>query len=171
MANNRRSNCRTFDQGLLVTIQKSIINDIKRNNSTKEDFASEIGITKGTLENKWTFSNKINDFTIHELIQIMELTGDTSPLEYIGHMFDMAVISTNTENTTSIEELNKLTDEAQIQCNESFSAVKKASQDGVYTSNEIAEMKKQALESIEAEQKKLDAINKLKPSDMEVEDE
>lgn len=171
MRNSKKSNSRIFDQGLLVTIQKSIIKDIKRNDSTKEDFASEIGITKGTLENKWTFSNKINDFTIHELIHIMELTGDTSPLEYIGHMFDMAVISTNTENVTSVEELNRLTDEAQMQCSEAFSSVKKASQDGIYTADEISEMKKQSLEAIEAEQKKLDAINKLKPSDTENEDE
>ncbi len=167
MANDRRSNCRTFDQGLLVTIQKSIINDIKRNNSSKEEFASEIGITKGTLENKWTFSNKINDFTIHELIQIMELTGDTSPLEYIGHMFDMAVISTNTEKSTTVEELNMLTDEAQMQSGESFATIKKASKDGIYTAEEIEDMKKESLEAIEAEQRKLDAINKLVPIKLE----
>ncbi|MFY9088938.1 phage regulatory CII family protein [Arcobacter aquimarinus] len=167
MKENRRSNARVFDQGLLVTIQKSIIKDIKRNDSTKEDFASEIGITKGTLENKWTFSNKINDFTIHELIHIMELTGDTSPLEYIGHMFDMAVISTNTENVTSVEELNRLTDEAQIQSGESFATVKNASKDGVYTAEEIEDMKKESLEAIEAEQRKLDAINKLVPVELE----
>lgn len=167
MRNSNKSNARVFDQGLLVTIQKSIIKDIRRNDSTKEEFASEIGITKGTLENKWTFSNKINDFTIHELIHIMELTGDTSPLEYIGHMFDMAVISTNTENVTSVEELNRLTDEAQMQSGESFATIKKASKDGVYTAEEIEDMKKESLETIEAEQRKLDAINKLVPVELE----
>ncbi|MBD3830592.1 MAG: hypothetical protein IE890_08895 [Arcobacter sp.] len=167
MRNSNKSNSRTFDQGLLVTIQKSIINDIRRNNMTKEEFASEIGITKGTLENKWTFSNKINDFTIHELIQIMELTGDTSPLEYIGHMFDMAVISTNTEKSTTVEELNMLTDEAQMQSGESFATIKKASKDGIYTAEEIEDMKKESLEAIEAEQRKLDAINKLVPIKLE----
>jgi hypothetical protein len=167
MKENRRSNARTFDQGLLVTIQKSIVRDIKRNNSDKETFAAEIGLTKGTLENKWTFSCKTNDFTIHELIQIMELTGDITPLEYIGHMFDMAVISTNTENTTTIEMLNKLADESQIQSNESFAVVKRASADGVYTVEEIAEMKRETLEAIEAKQRELEAIGRIRPVDLE----
>lgn len=167
MRNSNKSNARVFDQGLLVTIQKSIINDVKRNNSTKEDFASEIGITKGTLENKWTFSNKINDFTIHELIQIMELTGDISPLEYIGHMFDLAVISTNTETSTTVEQLNQLADESQIQSNESFAAIKKASFDGKFTPEEVEEMKREVIEAIEAKQKELDAINKITPVELE----
>ncbi len=163
MKENRRSNTRTFDQGLLVTIQKSIVRDIKRNDSDKETFAAEIGLTKGTLENKWTFSCKTNDFTIHELIQIMELTGDLSPLEYICHMFDMAVISTNTESSTSLEELNKLADESQMQNNESFATIKKASKDGVYTAQEVEEMKREALAAIEAKQRELEAINKIIP--------
>lgn len=167
MKENRRSNARIFDQGLLVTIQKSILRDIKRNNSDKETFATEIGITKGTLENKWTFSNKVNDFTVHELIQVMELTGDVSPLEYICHMFDMAVISTNTESSTSLEELNKLADESQMQNNESFATIKKASKDGVYTVEEVEEMKREAIEAIEAKQRELDAIKKIKPIDLE----
>ncbi len=167
MEKNRRSNARTFDQGLLVTVQKSIISDIKRNDSDKETFAAEIGLTKGTLENKWTFTCKTNDFTIHELIQIMELTGDTSPLEYIGHMFDLAVISTNTENKITPEQLNQLADESQMQSNESFATIKKASKDGVYTAEEVEEMKKEAIEAIEAKQKELDAIKKIIPVDLE----
>lgn len=167
MRNSNKSNARVFDQGLLVTIQKSIIHDIKRNDSNKEDFASEIGITRGTLENKWTFSCKTNDFTIHELIQIMELTGDISPLEYIGHMFDLAVISTKTENKTTFEQLNQLADESQIQNNESFATVKNASKDGVYTVEEVEQMKKEILEAIEAKQRELDAIKKIKPFELE----
>lgn len=167
MKENRRSNARTFDQGLLVTIQKSIIHDIKRHDSDKEVFAAEIGLTKGTLENKWTFSCKTNDFTIHELIQIMELTGDISPLEYIGHMFDLAVISTNTENKITPEQLNQLADESQMQNNESFATIKKASKDGLYTVEEVEEMKKEAIEAIEAKQKELDAIKKIIPVDLE----
>lgn len=167
MKENRRSNARTFDQGLLVTVQKSIIRDIKRNDSDKEVFAAEIGLTKGTLENKWTFSCKTNDFTIHELIQIMELTGDISPLEYIGHMFDLAVISTNTENKITPEQLSQLADESQIQSNESFATIKKASKDGVYTAQEVEEMKKEALAAIESKQRELDAIKKIKPIDLE----
>lgn len=167
MKENRRSNARTFDQGLLVTVQKSIIRDIKRNDSDKEAFAAEIGLTKGTLENKWTFSCKTNDFTIHELIQIMELTGDTSPLEYIGHMFDLAVISTNTENKITPEQLNQLADESQMQSNESFATIKKASKDGVYTVEEVEDMKKEALAAIEAKQRELEAINKIIPVTLE----
>lgn len=167
MKENRRSNSRIFDQGLLVTIQKSIVRDIKRNDSDKETFAAEIGLTKGTLENKWTFSCKTNDFTIHELIQIMELTGDLSPLEYIGHMFDLAVISTNTENKITPEQLSQLADESQIQSNESFATIKKASKDGVYTAQEVEEMKKEALAAIESKQRELDAIKKIKPIDLE----
>ena len=167
MKENRRSNARTFDQGLLVTVQKSIIRDIQRNDSDKEAFAAEIGLTKGTLENKWTFSCKTNDFTIHELIQIMELTGDISPLEYIGHMFDLAVISTNTENKITSEQLNQLADESQIQNNESFATVKNASKDGVYTTEEVEQMKKEAVEAIEAKQRELDAIKKIIPVDLE----
>lgn len=167
MKENRRSNARIFDQGLLVTVQKSIVRDIKRNDSDKETFAAEIGLTKGTLENKWTFSCKTNDFTIHELIQIIELTGDISPLEYIGHMFDLAVISTNTENKITPEQLSQLADESQIQSNESFATIKKASKDGVYTTEEIEQMKKEALEAIEAKQRELDAIKKIIPSDLE----
>lgn len=167
MRNNRKSNARVFDHGLLVAIQKSILEDIKRNKSSKDEFAGEIGITEGTLLNKWTFSNKVNDFTLHEFIQIMELTGDTTPLEYLGHMFDMAVISTNTESSISMEELNRLTDEAQMQSGESFATIKKASKDGIYTAEEIEDMKKESLEAIEAEQRKLDAINKLVPIKLE----
>lgn len=167
MKENRRSNARTFDQGLLVTIQKSILNDIKRNNSCKEDFAAEIGITKGTLENKWTFSCKNNDFTIHELIQIMELTGDLTPLEYICHMFDLAVSYTNVEISTSVEELNKLADEAQMENNEAFAEIKKSSRDSKYSEDEISSMRKETLEAIEALHRELNAINKLIPDDLE----
>lgn len=167
MKENRRSNARTFDQGLLVSVQKSIINDTKRNSSSKEDFAAEIGMTEGTLKNKWTFSCKTNDFTIHELIQIMELTGDLTPLEYICHMFDLAVSYTNIEISTNVEELNHLADEAQMESNEAFAEIKKSSKDSKYSNDEILSMRKETLEAIEALHRELNVINKLIPDDLE----
>ena len=159
----RSTNGRVFDQGLLIKIQKSINADIKRNNSTKEEFATEIGMTKGTMENKWTFSCKTNDFTVHELIQIMELTGDMTPLEYICHMFDMSVTSNNISSNITAEELSKLADESAIEGNEAFATVKKAAADGKITLEEKENIKKELIESIEAKQRELAAVEKIVP--------
>ncbi len=163
----RGTNSRAFEHGLLVSIQKSILADIRRNNSTKAEFADEIGICEGTLINKWTNSCKVNDFTLHEFIHIVELTGDISPLEYICHMFDLAVVCVYTEGNITPDLLNKLSDEAQIECNESFAQTKRASEDGIYTFEEVEAMKKEAIEAIEAKQKELDAIRKIVPVDLD----
>jgi len=75
------------DRELLKTIRGSIIKDIRRNGLTMEDFAHEIGLSEGTLENKLKPAMATSDITISEFIHIMDITADYSPLELIAKRY------------------------------------------------------------------------------------
>ncbi len=160
------TNKRPKEHGLLVAINKSIIEDCKRNNIDKEIFAKELGTTQGTLKNKLTRANTTNDFTLTEFIHIMEITGDYRPLKYIADMFDFTLTKLE-HDSVDIEELDELADTMQIESNESFSAAKDASRDKKITKDEKERMLQEAKDSYEATLKYIEALKQFEVSNEE----
>ena len=158
-------NKRAKDHGLLVTINKSIIADCKRNNISKDDFAKEIGTTPGTLKNKITMTNATNDFTLAEYIHILEITGDYSSLKYICEMFGFIMQSTEPQDQLTNEFLSSLADEMQIECSESFAEVKSALKQPHISKDLIDSMLKELNENIEAAMKLKQAVEFIKIDD------
>ncbi|MGB7402681.1 MAG: phage regulatory CII family protein [Arcobacter sp.] len=167
MASKYGNNKRQKEHGLLVTINKSIVADIKRNDIDRGQFANEIGTTGGVLANKLDRQNITNDFSITELIHIMEITGDYGPLKYLCEMFGFVMTSSESGESITIDQLNELTDEAQIEQAESFSTNKKAFKDGKITNEEKENMLKEGMEAMEAVKRQLDALKLIKTTEEE----
>lgn len=162
-------NKRKKEHGLLVCIRKDILTYCKRKNIEKEDFAHIIGLASwGSLENKLKRTKDDTDITVTELIHISEITGSHNPLKYLNEMFGFIMTSSESINKVSVEEVNRLADEAQIECSESFSETKRAGQDGMYTVEEKESMIKESMESLEATKKHLSALKQIVPVDLEL---
>ncbi len=137
------------DRELLKTIRRSIVKDIRRNGFTMEDFAHEIGLSEGTLENKLKPAMATSDITLSEFIHIMDLTADYSPLEYITKRYGFTLckpkIASQTANdpiiNVVIHSLNL--EEAQ---GDLAKAIKEAIKDGVLDEDEKKEIKDLAYE-------------------------
>lgn len=163
-----RGNKRPKEHGLLVSIRKDILSFCKKEDMEKDSFAHTIGLASwGSLENKLKRTKDDTDITITELLHIQELTKSHAPLKYMCEMFGFVMTSTETDEETTVEELNSLSDKAQMESNESWAEIKKASADGKFTVEEKEAMKKEAMEALEAKQKELKAIEKIVPVDIE----
>ncbi len=86
------------DKELCKLISASITKDIRENGLDKEEFANSIGLSLGTLENKLKPSSP-NDFTITELIDLMDTTGDYRVLEYIAGLYGFVLQKAKTERS------------------------------------------------------------------------
>lgn len=126
------------DSGLYKLLRASITKDNRRNHLTDEDFANEIGISGGTLQNKLKPSQDM-DLKLMEFIHILKITGDLNPLVYINNIFDLTAIpKVNGEST--IKDINILVDNAQMNQNDVFYVAKKALEDGIIDAKERKDM-------------------------------
>lgn len=165
-------NKRKKEHGLLVSINKSITNYCKKNKIEKTDFAIKIGLaSEGSLQNKLKRSREDTDITITELIHICEITSNFQALRYLNEMFGFVMLSSEPDEHVSPEHLNQITDEAQIESNEFFATTKKANSDKEITIEEKENMIKDGMEALEKIKEQIEAIRKIKPIDMEDEDE
>jgi hypothetical protein len=97
----------------------------------------------------------------------MEITGDYGPLKYLCEMFGFVMTSSESGESISIDQLNNLTDEAQIEQNESFSVTKRALKDRRVTVCEKKEMLREGMEAIEALKRQIDAVKLIKTTEEE----
>jgi len=165
---NHLGNKRKKEHGLLVAINKSITKYCKKNNINKGDFAIKIGLaSENSLQNKLKRSREDTDITISELIHITEITNDFESMKYLNEMFGFVMTSSEPDEHVSAEQLNQITDEAQIEANEFFAATKKANFDKRISAEEKENMIKEGLESLEKTKEQLEAIRKIKPYDLE----
>ena len=81
---------------LCKLIKKVIVKDTRDNGFTREEFANEIGLSEGTLENKLKPASPY-DLTLHEFIHILDLTGNYEPLEYIAKRYGFTLCRPDTE--------------------------------------------------------------------------
>ncbi|NPA64467.1 MAG: hypothetical protein GXO16_05790 [Epsilonproteobacteria bacterium] len=75
------------DRDLLKLIRKAIKKDCLRNGFDFEDFANELGLSAGTLDNKLKPSCDVNVLSLDEFIHILDITADYEPLEYIARRY------------------------------------------------------------------------------------
>ena len=75
------------DKDLLKLIRRAITKDIRANGLTLEEFANEIGLSAGTLDNKLKPSCETNVLNLDEFIHILDITADYEPLEYIAKRY------------------------------------------------------------------------------------
>jgi len=136
------------DINLLKILRRTISLDKKRNAFTTEDFANEIGLAPGTLDNKLKPSSDI-DMTISEFIHILSITGDTSALDYIASLFDKVLVCKLVAKA-NISDLNLLVDKANMENSDVFRAVKDSISDGVITAEEQKIMLKEIDEAQQA---------------------
>lgn len=163
-----RGNKRRKEHGLLISIKKDILTFCKKEKLERDNFAHMIGLASwGSLENKLKRTKDDTDITITELLHIQELTKSHTPLKYMCEMFGFVMTATETDEETSVEELNALSDKAQMESNESWAEIKKSSADGKFTVDEKAAMKKEAMEALEAKKLELNAIERIVPVDIE----
>lgn len=99
-------------QELCKIIRGSIVKDVRRNGLSFADFAHEIGLSQGTLENKLKPASP-HDVTVTELIHIMDITADYAPLEYIARRYGFILCKaeeerSRIENTTAFVTINTL---------------------------------------------------------------
>lgn len=70
------------DTALLKVIKRVLARDRRLNEFSLQEQANELGMSEGTLENKLK-PTSINDFTMSELLHIIDLTGDFEILTYL----------------------------------------------------------------------------------------
>lgn len=161
-------NKRQKEHGLLVTINKSIAKYCKKNDIDKTSFAIKIGLaSENSLSNKLKKSREDTDITISELIHITEITSNYEALKYLNEMFGFVMISSEPEEDITVEQLNQITDEAQIESNEFFAVTKIANKDKKISIEEKNNMLKEGMEALEKLKEQLEAIRKIKPFDLE----
>lgn len=66
---------------ITAAIKTAISNYMRETGSDREDIASQLGIMKGTLDNKLKPSFLESTFTVEEVLAICEITGDDSILK------------------------------------------------------------------------------------------
>ena len=114
-----------------------------------EDVAHELGLSKGTLENKLKPSDTIHDMSLTEFTHFLELTGDYAALEHIANKFDFMMLRKKESNAT-VKDINALADKANIENNDVFKSIKNAIEDGVITEAEQAVILKEIDEAEKA---------------------
>ena len=62
-------------------MKESIRDYCLANSLGREDIADELGIAKGTLDNKLKLSNMMNFFTVEEVLEVCEITDDNAALK------------------------------------------------------------------------------------------
>jgi len=146
------------DPKLCKLIRKTITVNRKELGLEFEDVAHEIGLAKGTLENKLKPSMDANDMTITEFIHFLELTGDYAALEYIAKEFDFTLVKDEDVKPTC-QEIHVLVDNLAMEEGDVFRVAKEALRDGKI---DAAEKAKVQLELDEVVKAALELKKKLK---------
>ena len=84
---------------ILKAIRASITKDIRSNGLSLEEFAHEIGLSEGTLENKLKPSMHTSDITLAEFLHIIDITGDYKALELIAKRYGFVLAKAKTTQT------------------------------------------------------------------------
>jgi len=139
---------------LCKSIRATITKDIRSNGLSLEDFANEIGLSAGTLENKLKPASPY-DFTITEFIHILDITGDYAPLEFLAKRYDFRLCKPDTTKSECDNLILAVTlktfDLEELQGNLA-KTIKEAIQDG-----EIDESEKEEIKNLAYELRKLAA--------------
>ena len=77
--------------------RRAVTKDIREHGLSWDDFAHQIGLSKGTLENKLKPASPY-DLTITEAIHIIDITGDYAPLEEIARRYGFILCSPDGEH-------------------------------------------------------------------------
>ena len=109
-------------------MRKAINKDRKLNGFSLEEEANELGLSKGTLDQKLKPSAD-NDITVSELMHFVEMSDDFSPLEYIASKYGFSLIE-RMKALITIDDLSHLADAAIMENNDVFRAVKVSLADG-----------------------------------------
>ncbi|MBL4730769.1 MAG: phage regulatory CII family protein [Sulfurimonas sp.] len=141
MTNEYRFNKRPKDPKLCKLIHKTIVLNCRQLDLKLEDVAHELGLAKGTLENKLKPSSD-NDFTVSEFIHFMELIGNYDALQYLAGQFDLTLIE-NAKTKSSCCEINTLVDSLSIENSDVFKTAKAALQNGEISSIEKFNLQKE----------------------------
>ena len=84
---------------VLKAIRASITKDIRSNGLSLEEFAHEIGLSEGTLENKLKPSMHTSDITLAEFLHIIDITGDYKALELIAKRYGFILAKSEVSKT------------------------------------------------------------------------
>ena len=136
------------DKELCKLISASITKDIRETGLDKEEFANSIGLSLGTLENKLKPSSP-NDFTITELIDIMDTTGDYRVLEYIAGLYGFVLSKATSEEksfTDTITHIVISNFELEESLGDLAHTIKEAIKDEKIDEDEAKEIKKKTAE-------------------------
>ncbi|MDD3467767.1 MAG: hypothetical protein PHE67_11525 [Campylobacterales bacterium] len=136
------------DPKLCQLIRKTITVNRKAIGLEFEDVAFELGLNKGTLENKLKPAMATSDMTITEFVHFLELTGDYAALAYMARQFGFILVE-ETKSHAINSNLSILVDTANMENADVFKAVKMAMSDGAIT----AEEKEMILKEIEEAQR------------------
>lgn len=135
------------DPSFLKVMRKTINKDRKLNGFDMEEEANELGLSCGTLEQKLKPSAPL-DFTVSETMHLFEMSGDFTPLEYIANKYGFNLVEKKLSIATVIE-LHALADNAMIENDDVFRAVKVSMKDGIIDEEE----KQRILQEIDEAQK------------------
>ena len=69
------------NKAVTKAMKESIRDYCLTNSLGREDMADELGIAKGTLDNKLKLSNMISFFTAEEILEVCEITDDNAALK------------------------------------------------------------------------------------------
>ena len=134
---------------LCKLIRKCITINRKEIGLELEDVAHELGMSKGTLENKLKPSMATNDLSITEFIHFLELTGDYSALKFIASEFDFTLVK-NEDIKPTCREINTLVDNLSIESSDVFRVAKEALKDNKIDSIEREKLCKELDEVVTA---------------------
>lgn len=141
-------NRQTKDPRFLAAFRKSFNKDRIQNGFTYEESSNEMGLSRGTLEQKLKPSAE-NDITVTEWNHLLDLTGDFSTLEYFAlkHGFEIKKLDIN-NSISSSSEVGVQADKAMIEFNEAWAKVKNSLLDNKFDRKEKNETLKEISEAI-----------------------
>lgn len=141
-------NKQTKDPRFLAAFRKSFNKDRIQNGFTYEESSNEMGLSRGTLEQKLKPSAE-NDITVTEWNHLLDLTGDFSTLEYFALKHGFELKKMNIDITVPTETVvNTQADKAMIEFNEAWAKVKNSLLDNKFDRKEKNETLKEISEAI-----------------------
>ncbi|MFY9085385.1 phage regulatory CII family protein [Aliarcobacter cryaerophilus] len=117
-------NKQSKDSRFLAIFKKAFNKDRLRNGFNVDEAAHEMGISRGTLEQKLKPSAE-NDITVTEWNHHLELTDDFSTLEYFAQKHGFELKKLDISNTSKNEtQINLQADKTMIEFNQAWAKVK-----------------------------------------------
>lgn len=141
-------NRQTKDPRFLAAFRKAFNKDRIQNGFSYEESSNEMGLSRGTLEQKLKPSAE-NDITVTEWNHHLDLTGDFSTLEYFAlkHGFELKKLDINNAIASSFE-VGVQADRTMIEFNEAWAKVKNSLLDNKFDRKEKNETLREIAEAI-----------------------